>query len=177
MLARTFAAVTMLLSATDMAAAQETASLEGLLTQYRCPVVDRLERIYAAGDPEKHPDEYLIIEIRPHPETYVQCVFYAKNKLYCEAASGFFLNAPTEPRTMHLSASSIAALARLGFSTDDAKGNFSIDLDISEPPDFNAIAELMLKALHAAYGADADTKLRFHAPYAERATRKCVPTS
>ena len=74
-------------------------------------------------------------------------------------------------------ANAIAALGRLGFSTDDTNSNFKIDLDIAEPPDFNAIADLMLKALHEAYGADADTKLRFQAPYAERATRKCVPTS
>ncbi len=159
------------------AQAQEPTSLERLFNQYRCPIVDRLERIYAAGDPEKHPDEYLIIDIPPHPETYVQCLFYAQRKLYCETASGYFLDPPDKPRTMRLPANAIDALGRLGFSTDDSKGNFSVDLDIADPPDFNAIAELMLKALHEAYGAEAETKLRFHAPYARRATDKCEPVS
>jgi hypothetical protein len=159
------------------ARAQEPTSLERFLAQYRCPVVDRLERIYAAGDPEKHRDKYLIIDIPPHPETYVQCIFYAQHKLYCEAASGYFLDAPDEPRTMRLPASAVDALGRLGFSTDDSKGNFALDLDIADAPDFNAIAELMLTALHDAYGANADTRLRFHAPYARRATGRCVPVS
>ena len=177
MLVRVLMTAALLLTPPGMAAAQEPTPLEQFLLQYRCLVVDRLERIYATGDPEKYQDEYLIIDIPPHPETYVQCLFYAKKKLYCEAASGFFLNAANEPRTMRLPAGSIAALARLGFSTDDSNGNFRLDIDIADPPDFNAIADLMLKALHDAYGADADTKLRFQAPYAERATRKCVPTS
>jgi hypothetical protein len=159
------------------ALAQEPTPMERLLGQYRCPVVDRLERIYAAGDPKKHPNEYLIIDIPPHPETYVQCVFYAQRKVYCEAASGYFLDTPDKPRTMRLPASAVDALGRLGFSTDDSKGNFSLDLDIAEPPDFNAIAELMLRALHDAYGAEADTRLRFHAPYARRAAGKCEPVS
>jgi hypothetical protein len=159
------------------AAAQEPTSLERFLDQYRCPVIDRLERIYAAGDPQQHPDEYLIIDLPPHPETYAQCVFYARRKLFCEAASGYFLDTPDKPRTMRLPAGAIEALGRLGFSTDDSKGNFAIDLDITEPPDFKAIADLMLKALHDAYGADVNSKLRFHAPYARRATRKCVPVS
>ena len=77
----------------------------------------------------------------------------------CEAASGFYLNAAEEPRTMYLPASAIAALGRLGFSTDNSQGNFRIDLDLTNPPDFNAIATLMLRALYDAYGARAQTKL------------------
>jgi hypothetical protein len=179
MFVRGFAALAMLLCAAmaTAARAQEPTSLERFLAQYRCLVVDRLTRIYAAGDPEKHPDEFLIIDIPPHPETYVQCIFYAQRKLYCEAASGYFFDPPDKPRTMHLSANAIDALARLGFSADDSKGNFALYLNIAEPPDFNAIAELMLRALHDAYGAEAETRLRFHAPYARRATGKCEPVS
>jgi len=159
------------------APAHEPTPLGQFLDQYHCPVVDRLERIYAVGDPKKHPDEYLIIDIPPRPETYVQCIFHAERKLYCEAASGYFLNAPNEPRTMRLPPTAVAALGRLGFSTDDSNGNFRLDIDTAEPPDFNAIADLMLTALHDAYGAQADTQLRFNAPYAPRASRKCVPVS
>jgi hypothetical protein len=97
--------------------------------------------------------------------------------MLCETASGYFLNSPDEPRTMRLSAAAIDALGRLGFSNDDSKGNFRIDLDVAERPDFDAIAELMLSALHDAFGAGPNTKLRFHAPYARRGTSKCTPVS
>jgi hypothetical protein len=49
----------------------------------------------------------------------------------------------------------VAALGRLGFSTDGSQGNFRIDLDVAEKPDFNAISDFMLKALHDGYGARA----------------------
>jgi hypothetical protein len=169
----TFAAVMNL----AIAAAQEPTSLERFLDQYRCAVIDRLERIYAAGDPDTHRDEYLIIDIPTQSETYVQCIFHPPRNVYCEAASGYFLDAPGQQRTRRLPAHAIDALGRLGFSTDDSKENFNVDLDVAKPPDLKAIADLMLKALHDAYGAEADTKLRFHAPYAPDATRKCVPVS
>jgi hypothetical protein len=113
----------------------------------------------------------------PHPENYAQCRFPAKRKLLCEAASGFFVDAPGKPRTAYLPSGAIAALGRLGFSTDDSEGNFRLDIDVSEPPDFTAIAELMPRALHDAYGAGVETKLGFHAPYARRSTGGCVPGS
>jgi hypothetical protein len=159
------------------AIAQDASTFEQFLQQYRCPVVDRLQRIYATGDPEKFPDEYLIVDMPPQRENYVQCLFYRTDKIMCEAASGFYLNAPEEPRTMYLPPGAIAALAHLGFSTDDSKGNFRIDLDLANPPDFNAIATLILRALYDAFGARAQTKLDFHAPYAEQAGPKCTPVS
>ena len=159
------------------ALSQGGSSFEQLLNQYRCPIVDRLERIYAKGNPEKFEDGYLIVDIPGRSENYVQCIFYKTDKIICEAASGFYLNAPNEPGTMYLSADAIAALGRLGFSTGDSEGNFRIDLDVPSPPKHNAIAELMLRALHDAYGARAETKLDFHAPYAPHASPKCVPVS
>jgi hypothetical protein len=162
------------------ATAQDATSYEKFAIQYRCPVVDRLERIYAKGDPEKYPDEFLIVEIPGRAETYVQCLYYgndATRKIMCEAASGFYLNAPDAPRTMYLPPTAVAALGRLGFSTDDSKGNFRIDLDLANPPDFGAIADVILRALYDAYGARAETKLGFHAPYAPSATKKCTPVS
>lgn len=165
------------LAAPAVAAAQDDAAYRQLQARYHCPIVDRLEHIYAKGDPKKFPDEYLIVDIPPRPEHYVQCLFYKRGKIYCEAASGFFLDGPGEPRTMRLPAIAIAALAKLGFSTDDSKSNFQLNIDVTNPPDFGAIADLMLKALHVAYGADGQTSLRFHAPYAPHATLECVPVS
>ena len=167
------------LLASAVAMAQDVNSYQQLLGRYLCPVVDRLERIHAMGDPALHSDEYLIVAIDGRDETYVQCLFYLADgleKIMCEAASGFYLTKPGQPRTVHLPADAIAALARLGFSTDDSKGNFRIDVD-ADPPDFRAIGELILKALHDAYGARAESKLLLVAPYAPKGTPKCVPVS
>jgi hypothetical protein len=54
--------------------------------------------------------------------------------MFCEAASGFYDNVASEPRTRHLPASVIAALGRLGFLTDDSEGNFQIGFEVKEPP-------------------------------------------
>lgn len=162
-----------------VAVAQDVNSYQQLLGRYLCPVVERLERIHAMGDPALHSNEYLIVAIDGRDETYVQCLFYRADKsekIMCEAASGFYLAKPGERRTAHLAAGAIAALARLGFSTDDSQGNFRIDLN-ADPPDFHAIGELILKALHDAYGARVESKLLLIAPYAPKGTPKCVPVS
>jgi len=39
----------------EMTTAQDATTFEQFLAQYRCPVIDRLQRIYATGDPEKFP--------------------------------------------------------------------------------------------------------------------------
>ena len=160
------------------AAAQEPDTYHDLLVQYRCPVVDRLEQIYGTGDPTKSRDRFLAITVPHATQAYVQCMFHENNtKLYCEAASGYYFDGPGAPRTFHHPARVIAALGRLGFSTDDSAGNFNVDLDVSDPPNFNTLADFMLKALHDGYGARADMKLRFNAPFAPRATSKCIPVS
>jgi hypothetical protein len=162
-----------------MAAAQDAATtFRELLIQYRCPVVDRLERIYetyAAGDPTDVQDTFLIIYFPDRPQDYVQCVFDEPTKMLCEASSGFYDDAPPKPRTRHLPASAIAALGRLGFSTDDSTGNFQIWFDVTDPPDLNRIADFMLKTMHDGYGARAGMSLHFNAPYAPRPTSKCIP--
>jgi hypothetical protein len=162
---------------TPGAAQPEQADTIGkFIAQYRCPVVERLERIYAKGDPKKHVDEYLIIDVRGVPEHYVQCLFFARGKLYCEAASGFYTSKIKSDRS-YLPRSAILALEQLGFSIDDSEGNFKIELDVGDRPDFVGIAELMLRAMHAAFEAAADTKLDFQAPYAPHETTKCIPVS
>jgi len=167
------------LLATSAAWADDAATtFHDLLVQYRCPVVDRLERIYETGDPASSRDRYLAVTVPHVAQAYVQCMFHDNNrKLYCEAASGFYDAPPGAPRTFHQPADAIAALGRLGFSTDDSAGNFSGDLDVAASPDFNAFADFMLKALHDGYGARADMKLQFNAPFAPRTSSKCIPVS
>jgi hypothetical protein len=175
---RTFLMTAAMLAASTVSWAQDTSTtFHDLLVQYRCPVVDRLQRIYEADGPADDQDRFLIIDFPNRPQDYVQCVFDSRTKMLCEASSGFFYDAPEKPRTYRLPATAIAALGRLGFSTDDSAGNFRIWFDVANPPDFNAIADFMLKALHDGYDARADMKLRFNAPFAPHASSKCIPVS
>jgi hypothetical protein len=152
-------------------AAPDAGGYQELFRRYHCAVVDRLEQIYELGD---HPDQdaFLIIDFPDRPQDYVQCAFDSETKILCEASSGFFF---TEPRSYWLPPEAVAALGRLGFSTDDSAGNFRIWIDVTDPPDLNAIADIMLKALHDGYGARADRELRFNAPLAPDTTSKCIP--
>jgi hypothetical protein len=159
------------------AAAQQVDTLHDLLVQYRCPVVDRLQQIYAAADSSDPQNWFLIVYFAARPNDYVQCVFDPKTRMYCEAASGFYDYVATQPRTRWLSKDAVAALGRLGFSTDDTTGNFQILFDVPDPPDFNRIADFILQALHDGYGAGANDDLQFNAPLAPHATTKCNPVS
>jgi hypothetical protein len=169
--------VALVVSSAAWAEDDVTVTLCDLLAQYRCAVVDRLEQIYKAA-PSSHPQNlFLIVYFAARPNDYVQCVFDPLTHMFCEAASGFYDNVANKPRTRRLPASAIAALDRLGFSTDDSAGNFQASFDVAEPPDLNAIADLIPKALHDAFDARAGVTLLFEAPLAPRPTGKCVPVS
>jgi hypothetical protein len=158
-------------------AAQQVDTFHDLLVEYRCPVVDRLQQIYAAADSSDPQNWFLIVYFAARSNDYVQCVFDTKTRMLCEASSGFYDNVATEPRTRWLPADAIAALGRLGFSTDDSAGNFQIWFDVPDPPDFNRIADFILRALHDGYGARANDDLEFNAPLAPHSTSKCIPVS
>ena len=159
------------------AVAQEADTYHELLLEYRCPVVDRLQQIYAATDSSDPQNWFLIVSFAAQPNDYVQCVFDPKTRMFCEAASGFYDNVATQPRTRWLSKGAVEALGRLGFSTDDTAGNFQIWFDVPDPRDFNRIAEFILKALHDGFGARANDALEFNAPLAPHPTAKCNPVS
>lgn len=162
----------------SLALAQMPSSLRELLVEYRCQLVDRLERIYEYGDHDSHRDRFIAVTVPQHRHGYVQCMFAERRSLlYCEASSGFYYDKQDAPRTQWLSRDKIDALGRLGFSTDDSKGNFSLERPLDRRPDFNGIADLILQALHDGYDARATSKLRFNAPFARRATSSCVPLS
>lgn len=170
-------AIVACLCAPSVAAAEETGTYRDLLVKYRCPVVDRLQQIYAAADYSHPQNWFLIVDLAARPHDYVQCVFDTKTRMLCEAASGFYDNVASEPRSRWLPRSAIAALGRLGFSTDDSAGNFEVWFDVTDPPDFNAIADFILKALHDGYDARADVTLEFNAPLAPHASSTCIPVS
>lgn len=162
----------------DDVSGQNSASLRQFLAAYRCSVVDRLERIYQTGDPSVQLDRYIVISVSGHPHGYVQCMFFDnRRRMLCEASSGYYFNKEGEPRAFWLSRDALAALRALGFSTDDMSGNHVLEFEVKSPPDFNAIADLVLKALHDAYDARAETGLRFNVPFAQRGSSSCIPVS
>jgi type III secretion system-like peptide-binding chaperone len=177
MIARALFAVVMLAATTAARGDDMATTLRELLARYRCPVIDRLEQIYRATDTADPQNWFLIIYFATNPNDYLQCVFDTKTRMLCEAASGFYDDVATEPRTRRLPADAVAALVQLGFSADDSAGNFQVWFDVAEPPDLNAIAEFMLKALHDGFAARADDTLEFEAPLAKHATKKCAPVS
>ena len=117
-------AITAVLFAPSLAAAQDAGAYRDLLVRYRCPVVDRLEQIYQATDFSNPQNWFLIIDFAARPNDYVQCVFDTRTRTLCEAASGYYDEA-TVPRSRRLPASVIAGLGRLGFSTYDFGREFS----------------------------------------------------
>lgn len=156
----------------------QTGTLRALLVEFRCPVVDRLDRIYDHPKPTDFLDRFLAVTLESHPHGYVQCIFIAnRTRILCEASSGYHYSKQGAPRTFFLPADAVAALGKLGFSTDDTRGNFRYEAVIDTPPDLNALADLMLTALHDGYGARAGDTLRFNAPFARADTSKCVPIS
>jgi hypothetical protein len=159
MLTRSFVIAATLHAPTAAPAEDAAATFHGLLVEYRCLVVDRLEQIYQASASADPQNVFLIVDLAGRPQDYVQCVFDTPTRMLCEASSGYYYDAPTEPRSYRLPPSAIAALGRLGFSTDESAGNFQIWFDVAEPPDLNAIADFILKALHDGYRVRAGTTL------------------
>ncbi len=149
-----------------------------LLQKYRCALADRLQRLYDAGDPAQDHNRFIVAAMPAPRHGYVQCLFHDnETRVLCEAASGFYETKPGLPRTAHLATEKIAALARLGFSTDDRAGNFSVDRAVAIPPDFGALADFILDALYAGYDARAGDMLDFEAPFAPGMTFGCDPVS
>jgi hypothetical protein len=154
----------------------ETGEFRNFRAQYRCEVVNRLERIYAFGDRAQHKDRFLVITVLEHTHGYVQCMFYESGrKLICEASSGYFFSKPDEPRAYRLPSEKIAKLKEMGFSDDDSAGNFRRYMDVGSLPDFNRIADFLLAVLHNGYDANVASHLKFNAPFARGKATTCIP--
>jgi hypothetical protein len=50
-------------------------------------------------------------------------------------------------------------------------------MQTTDPPDFNAAVDFILRALHDGYGARGDVALKFNAPFAPKTPSTCVPVS
>ena len=100
--------------------------------------------------------------------------------MLCEAASGYY--ADKGPRKAFLPRASVVALASLGYSTDDSKGNFQKMVDASGEDERGAIADLLLKSLFLAYGVRKANVVRvsvplLHEDMSPAASQPCVPIS
>ncbi|MBC7579493.1 hypothetical protein [Tardiphaga sp.] len=153
-------------------------SFADLQAAYHCDVVRRLEQVYATGDPRIDLNRYLAITLPARTHAYVQCqIFDNRRRIHCEASSGFWLAKKGQKRTFYLPPRTVAALARLGFDTDDSAGNFNLERDVDKSANFHPLADLMLRALHDGYDARSDMKLQFNAPFAPATPESCIPVS
>ena len=148
---------------------------------HRCAILERLDQIHASKGQRDGKDRHLIVSKFGSLDRFVQCIFFDDDKrMLCEAASGFYLTRPGQPRRRLVSARALDEIAKLGFSTDDSQGNYSREVETPGPADFVAVANLMLSALFLGYGARAGQLLKFDAPLArdgERITSRCRTVS
>jgi hypothetical protein len=112
--------------------------LREFLSTYRCAVAERLAIIHANRDRDL--DRFLIIALKFIPENYVQCLFLdGDRRMLCEASSGFHAQLPGESQLQGATPGGLAALARLGFSTDGSEGNFQRIIEFSGEPDLESV--------------------------------------
>jgi hypothetical protein len=157
----------------DPANAQPTDSLKTLLRFHRCPLSPYLQAVYERPAAIAERDRFLKLSVRDRPRNYVRCQFADdRKKLYCEASS--YIDAGPSALSLSLPPEALASLAKLGFKTDDAKNNFPYERALEGTPDFDAIATMMLTALHDAYGVREETELKTYAPFAGDIVTACL---
>lgn len=138
----------------------------------RCDIVERLYSIHLRGPRSTSQDRFLAVSPYGKSKYYVQCIFFDDDtKMLCEAVSGRYGSIEEWPGL--LSPAAEAALQALGFRLDDPNGNFAREIDIGTRPDLDRVADLMLGALHDAYGIGLEDRLKFDAPMALVSRNAC----
>jgi hypothetical protein len=147
--------------------------VEVFVMLHRCEVQTVLTMLYETSG---HPiDRYLILGWAPLDRDYVQCEFEPDNSaILCEASSEFYYK-----DGWRVSDEGKAALARLGFSMDESKGNYAQSLNLERRSNLEKTAQLMLTALYVGYHGQPDLKLDWQASYVplNSIASKCAPTS
>lgn len=147
-------------------AAQSVDTLKELLLYYRCPLSPYLQAIYER--PAAVADRFLRVSVTDRPQSFVQCMF-RDTAVYCEASA----YDGTVSRKRALAPQAVAALQSLGFAIGKGGENLSYERAFRGRPDFDAIATLMLTALHDAYSVRADTELKTYTPFAGNLITVC----
>lgn len=156
----------------ERATAQSADTMKTLLAFRQCPLSLYLQAVYERPAAVKDGVLFLKISVEDRPRNYVQCRFSDdRKKLYCEASS--YVDAGPGTLSLSLSPEALAALAKLGFATGDAKKNFPYERTFEGSPDFDAIATMMLTALHDAYGVREETELETFAPFTGNLDTAC----
>ncbi len=153
------------LSIGSVAAADDGVS--DFVNTYQCSLAGLIAKIEANPNKSDTQDRFIILSLPRPIAAYVQCAFDTGDREgICEASSGYWNNPWEKP---HFSAVQLAALARLGFSTDGSHGNFQQHMHFPPTgPDPDALAGLMLRALYEGYGAHKDIPIEVKAPFALR---------
>ena len=158
--------------AAGRAVAQSPDTLKALLAFQQCPLSSYLKAVYERPAAVEGDAAFLKVSVTDRPLNYVQCKFTDdRKKLYCEASS--YVDGGPGAFSLSLPAEALAALAKIGFATGDAKQNFPYERALRDTPDFDAIATMMLTALHDAYGVRAETELETYAPFAGNLITVC----
>jgi hypothetical protein len=154
--------------AAEGTAAQPADTLKELLHYRRCPLSPYLQAVYERPAKVDGRARFLTVTVTEHPQAFVQCMF-GGDAVYCEASA----YDGTVSRKLPLAREATAALQKLGFITGAHGKNFPYRRAFHGEPDFDAIATLMLTALHDAYGVRADTELDTYAPFAGNLVTAC----
>jgi hypothetical protein len=144
------------------AAAQTADTLKELLFYHRCPLSSSLQAVYERPAKVVGRARFLTVTVTERPAAFVQCMI-ADGAVTCEAS---VFDGGTELSKVPLPVQAVAALQRLGFAIGTGGENLSYEHAFLGKPDFDAIATLMLTALHDAYGVREETELNTYAPFA-----------
>lgn len=145
-----------------------------LFARYHCPLTDLLRQVFEVQSAFQERDRYLALTAPLIRNNYVQCMFAQnRTKLYCEASSGYYDEAMSNPRRTFPSEVTKAAFEKLGFKTGNEEKNYPYERDFKGVPDFAEIAVLMLNAMHDGFGARAETRLTVNAPFAKKVQVDC----
>lgn len=147
-------------------------------SKHHCEISQRLGILQAL---QTRRERFLIVALAHQPDRFAQCLFdAASSKLLCEASSGYFTQRGGRPRSFTPSPEAVAAIGRLGFSTDDSKGNFQREIEARTAADLEAAADLLLATLYDAFGAGPHSLLEILAPLAPLTAHdrsRCTPSS
>jgi hypothetical protein len=153
-----FIVVASLMGPSVVAAGEDDPELESLRQLHFCEILGYLKAI--RHDRRKSDDRYLIVSVDGE-RGYVQCLFYDRNhRILCEVASGFY----ERPGIHYVAPERLPALAALGFSLNDSKGNFQQRRAVKGEAALNEIADLFIRSLREVYGVTAAAHLRYDAP-------------